>query len=79
MCTESSPESPHDNFFFFYIMHGVILYCRSRERERQQTDCYSKVGLPLMENSRVVEQPLNLWNLTQQYRSAALRTMREAR
>ncbi|XP_051925654.1 arylsulfatase G-like [Hippocampus zosterae] len=52
---------------------------RLRGSERQQTDCYSKVGLPLMENSRVVEQPLNLWNLTRQYRSAALRTMREAR
>lgn len=41
--------------------------------------CYSKVGLPLIENSSVVEQPLDLWTLTEQYKSAALRIIRTAR
>uniref|UniRef100_A0A3Q1EP93 Arylsulfatase G n=1 Tax=Acanthochromis polyacanthus TaxID=80966 RepID=A0A3Q1EP93_9TELE len=41
--------------------------------------CYSKVGLPLIENSSIVEQPLDLWKLTEQYKSAALRIIRNAR
>ncbi|XP_029311793.1 arylsulfatase G [Cottoperca gobio] len=31
--------------------------------------CYSKVGLPLIENSSIVQQPLDLWTLTEQYKS----------
>ncbi|XP_029933463.1 arylsulfatase G [Myripristis murdjan] len=41
--------------------------------------CYSKVGLPLLENSSIVEQPLDLWALTQQYKSAALKIINNAR
>ncbi|KAM9716070.1 arylsulfatase G isoform 1-T2 [Menidia menidia] len=41
--------------------------------------CYSKVGLPLIENSSIVEQPLDLWTLTEQYKSAAQRIIRDAR
>ncbi|CAM9306234.1 unnamed protein product, partial [Lampetra planeri] len=41
--------------------------------------CYSSVGLPLVENSSVVQQPLDLWTLTDQYKSAALRIIRQAR
>ncbi|TKS90005.1 Arylsulfatase G [Collichthys lucidus] len=42
-------------------------------------ECYSKVGLPLIENSSIVEQPLDLWTLTEQYKSAATRIIRNAR
>ncbi|XP_041818277.1 arylsulfatase G isoform X1 [Chelmon rostratus] len=41
--------------------------------------CYSKVGLPLIENSTIVEQPLDLWTLTEQYKSAATRIIQHAR
>lgn len=41
--------------------------------------CYSKVGLPLVENSSIVEQPLDLWTLTEQYKSAATRIIQNAR
>ncbi|XP_042363766.1 arylsulfatase G isoform X2 [Plectropomus leopardus] len=41
--------------------------------------CYSKVGLPLIENSSIVEQPLDLWTLTERYKSAATRIIRDAR
>nr|XP_046233545.1 arylsulfatase G [Scatophagus argus] len=41
--------------------------------------CYSKVGLPLIENRSIVEQPLDLWTLTEQYKSAAIRIIQNAR
>uniref|UniRef100_A0A3Q4AGU0 Arylsulfatase G n=1 Tax=Mola mola TaxID=94237 RepID=A0A3Q4AGU0_MOLML len=41
--------------------------------------CYSKVGLPLIENDSIVEQPLDLWTLTEQYKSAATRIIQTAR
>uniref|UniRef100_A0A8C2ZM33 Arylsulfatase G n=1 Tax=Cyclopterus lumpus TaxID=8103 RepID=A0A8C2ZM33_CYCLU len=41
--------------------------------------CYSTVGLPLIENSSIVEQPLDLWTLTEQYKSAATRIIHNAR
>lgn len=41
--------------------------------------CYSKVGLPLIENSSIVKQPLDLWTLTEQYKSAATRIIRNMR
>ncbi|RVE59407.1 hypothetical protein OJAV_G00188330 [Oryzias javanicus] len=40
--------------------------------------CYSTLGLPLMENSSIVEQPLDLWSLTDQYKSAALKIIHNA-
>ncbi|XP_068610341.1 arylsulfatase G-like [Brachionichthys hirsutus] len=41
--------------------------------------CYSKVGLPLIENNTIVEQPLDLWSLTEQYKSAAAGIIHNAR
>ncbi|KAK9530595.1 hypothetical protein VZT92_012086 [Zoarces viviparus] len=41
--------------------------------------CYSKVGLPLVENSSIVEQPLDLRTLTEHYKSAATRIIHNAR
>ncbi|XP_061665332.1 arylsulfatase G-like isoform X3 [Syngnathoides biaculeatus] len=52
---------------------------RLRRNEDKHASCYSKVGLPLIENSSIAEQPLDLWTLTQHYQSAALRIMHEAR
>ncbi|XP_043959532.1 arylsulfatase G isoform X2 [Gambusia affinis] len=50
-----------------------------RQRRSVHGGCYSKVGLPLVENGSIVEQPLNLWALTEKYRSAALRIIQSAR
>ncbi|XP_057681802.1 arylsulfatase G-like isoform X2 [Corythoichthys intestinalis] len=50
-----------------------------RRSQHKGRDCYSRVGLPLIENSSIVQQPLNLWTLTQQYQSAALRIIHDAR
>nr|XP_020462007.1 arylsulfatase G [Monopterus albus]XP_020462008.1 arylsulfatase G [Monopterus albus] len=41
--------------------------------------CYSKVGLPLIENISIAEQPLDLWTLTERYRSTAVRIIHTAR
>uniref|UniRef100_A0A3P8UFQ3 Arylsulfatase G n=1 Tax=Cynoglossus semilaevis TaxID=244447 RepID=A0A3P8UFQ3_CYNSE len=51
----------------------------SSPQRRLDKGCYTKVGLPLMENSSIVEQPLNLWTLSQQYTSAATRVIHNAR
>ncbi|XP_020567772.1 arylsulfatase G isoform X1 [Oryzias latipes] len=40
--------------------------------------CYSKLALPLIENISIVEQPLDLWSLTDQYKSAALQIIHNA-
>ena len=37
------------------------------------------MGLPLLENCTVVQQPLDLWTLTLRYRDAALRIIHSAR
>ncbi|KAM4715655.1 arylsulfatase G isoform 1-T2 [Anableps anableps] len=50
-----------------------------RQRRSVHSGCYSKVGLPLVENSSIVEQPLDLWALTEKYKSAALRIIHSAR
>lgn len=41
--------------------------------------CYTKIGLPLIENTSIVEQPLDLWTLTEKYKSAATRIIKNAR
>ncbi|KAA8581757.1 hypothetical protein FQN60_003338, partial [Etheostoma spectabile] len=51
----------------------------TRLKRRAHGGCYSKVGLPLIENSSIVEQPLNLWTLTEQYKSTATRIIHNAR
>ncbi|KAM8836853.1 arylsulfatase G isoform 3-T5 [Spinachia spinachia] len=59
--------------------------CESSEGTRLQRSararggCYSKVGLPLMENRSIVEQPLDLWTLTERYASAATGIIHAAR
>uniref|UniRef100_H2V0E1 Arylsulfatase G n=1 Tax=Takifugu rubripes TaxID=31033 RepID=H2V0E1_TAKRU len=54
------------------------LPCDSLRRSRHD-GCYSKVALPLIENTTIVQQPLNLWRLTEQYKSAATRIIQNAR
>lgn len=51
----------------------------SRLRRSMHDSCYSKVGLPLIENSTIVQQPLDLWRLTEQYKLAATRIIQNAR
>ncbi|XP_034070295.1 arylsulfatase G [Gymnodraco acuticeps] len=51
----------------------------TRLKRSARGGCYSKVGLPLIENSSIVQQPLDLWTLTEQYKSAATRIIRSAR
>ncbi|MED6287579.1 hypothetical protein CHARACLAT_017817, partial [Characodon lateralis] len=50
-----------------------------RQRRSVHGGCYSKVGLPLVENGSIVEQPLDLRALTEKYKSAALRIIHGAR
>nr|XP_043869955.1 arylsulfatase G isoform X2 [Solea senegalensis] len=50
-----------------------------RFKRRIHEGCYSSVGLPLFENSSIVEQPLDLWTLTERYTSAATRIIHNAR
>lgn len=47
--------------------------------KRAHGGCYSKTGLPLIDNSSIVAQPLDLWTLTEKYKSAAKRIVEDAR
>ncbi|XP_076616094.1 arylsulfatase G [Chaetodon auriga] len=51
----------------------------SRLKRSVHGNCQSEVGLPLIENSTIVAQPLDLWTLTEQYKSAATRIIKHAR
>ncbi|KAL0983899.1 hypothetical protein UPYG_G00134520 [Umbra pygmaea] len=51
----------------------------NRLKRADHRSCYSKVALPLIENTTIVEQPLDLWRLTQQYTSTALDVLAKAR
>ncbi|XP_061912013.1 arylsulfatase G isoform X1 [Entelurus aequoreus] len=53
--------------------------CDSSGSHILRSGCFSNVGLPLIENRTIVEQPLNLWTLTEQYQSAALKIMHNVR
>ncbi|KAJ7984787.1 hypothetical protein DPEC_G00358400 [Dallia pectoralis] len=55
------------------------LPCGDPGSEIRHSSCYSKVALPLFENGTIVEQPLDLWRLTQQYTSTALNVISKAR
>ncbi|KAM6951553.1 arylsulfatase G [Aplochiton taeniatus] len=46
---------------------------------RRGGGCSTNVALPLFENDSIVEQPLDLWGLTQRYTDAALSVIRHAR
>lgn len=62
-----------------YFVFTILLFSCSRLKRTVHPGCYSKVGLPLIENSSIVEQPLNLWTLTERYKSAALGIINNAR
>lgn len=57
--------------------------CPPCERDSQQSSerrqgCYTDVALPLYENQSIIEQPLDLWSLTEKYTSAAVRILHTA-
>ncbi|KAI4873484.1 hypothetical protein NFI96_032575, partial [Prochilodus magdalenae] len=52
---------------------------QSKHSSRKPEGCDTKIALPLFENQTIVEQPLDLWNLTGQYAKAAVRQMLTAR
>ncbi len=78
-------SKPHDSLAhthvntYYLLCHCALLFLRSRLKRSVHGGCYSKVGLPLIENSSIVEQPLDLWTLTEQYKSAASRIIHDAR
>ncbi|XP_015211594.2 arylsulfatase G isoform X1 [Lepisosteus oculatus] len=45
----------------------------------EHKECYSRIALPLFENLRIVEQPLNLWTLAEQYTQKAIDIIHHAR
>ncbi|XP_029540993.2 arylsulfatase G isoform X1 [Oncorhynchus nerka] len=51
----------------------------NRLKRSGYSSCYTKVALPLFENRTIVEQPLDLWRLTQRYTSTALNVIHTAR
>lgn len=59
------------------VVHVVVFPCCRLTEERG--GCYTRVGLPLIENTSIVEQPLDLWLLTEKYKSAAQRIIKNAR
>lgn len=70
--------SPLDNLNYTPTLF-IMLSCCSRLKKSVHGGCYSKVGLPLIEYSSIVEQPLDLWTLTEQYKSAATGIIQNAR
>lgn len=61
---------------YFLFLYFVLM---SRQRRSRHDGCYCKVGLPLIENTTIVQQPLDLWRLTEQYKLAATRIIQNAR
>ncbi|MBN3300611.1 arylsulfatase G [Amia ocellicauda] len=45
----------------------------------EHKDCYSTVALPLFEDLQIVEQPLDLWTLTEKYTQKAVDIIHKAR
>lgn len=72
-------------YSLFWITAATCLICCctlvfwSRLKRHKHDSCFSKVGLPLLENGTIVQQPLDLWTLTEQYKSAAARIIQNAR
>lgn len=50
-----------------------------RLKRSERGSCYSKVALPLMENCSILAQPLDLWTLTDTYKTTAIRIIQNAR
>ena len=69
----------HTNIRMYPLIMLLCSYVLYRLKRSAHGGCYSKVGLPLIENSNIVQQPLDLWTLTEQYKSAATRIIRSAR
>ncbi|KAL7857030.1 hypothetical protein SRHO_G00159290 [Serrasalmus rhombeus] len=55
------------------------LPCEQSKHSRKRGGCHSKIALPLFENQTIVEQPLDLWDLTGQYAKAAVSQIFTAR
>lgn len=55
----------------------VFFHCCRLTEERG--GCYTSIGLPLIANTSILEQPLDLWTLTEKYQSAATRIIKNAR
>ncbi|KAG5262601.1 hypothetical protein AALO_G00276830 [Alosa alosa] len=51
----------------------------SQQSSERGQGCYTDVALPLYENQSIMEQPLDLWSLTEKYTSAAVRILHSAR
>ncbi|XP_048089969.1 arylsulfatase G-like [Alosa alosa] len=51
----------------------------SQQSSERDQGCNPSVPLPLYENQSIIEQPLDLWSLTEKYTSAAVRILHSAR
>ncbi|XP_019902293.2 arylsulfatase G isoform X5 [Esox lucius] len=69
-------EILHQNGYYTAMIVQIQHY---RVSKAGHSSCYSKVALPLFENETIVEQPLDLWRLTQRYTSTALDVILKAR
>lgn len=47
--------------------------------DRKHEGCYTKVALPLFENEKIIEQPLDTWSLKDRYATAAVQQIFTAR
>ncbi|XP_062859177.1 arylsulfatase G [Trichomycterus rosablanca] len=52
---------------------------RTKHKSRKHGGCDTQTGLPLFENQSIIEQPLDLWDLTELYAKAAATQMLIAR
>ncbi|XP_072524260.1 arylsulfatase G isoform X2 [Salminus brasiliensis] len=53
--------------------------CQQSKHSRKHGGCDTKVALPLFENQTIIEQPLDLWDLTGRYAKAAVGQILTAR
>lgn len=56
------------------MRHAVISSCSPTNK-----DCYTDVALPLFENLTIIQQPVDLSSLVEQYMEAAARFIQQAR
>lgn len=64
-----------------FLSRFLFLKCAQiwLDRTRQPKGCDTQTALPLFENQSIIQQPLDLWALTEQYANAAATQMRIAR
>ncbi|KAI5623231.1 arylsulfatase G precursor, partial [Silurus asotus] len=53
--------------------------CEQSKHSRKDAGCDTKIALPLFENQSIIEQPLDLWELTEKYAKAAATQILTAR